>query len=156
MADSLKLPALRPETVDARGDSIYPGEFKEIVAGRVKRALGDALGLSQFGVNLVRLAPGAASAQRHWHSREDEFVVILGGEIMLITDGGEQKLGAGDVAGFAAGAADGHHLVNKSGEEAVYIEVGSRVAGDVAAYPDIDLVYYSDGNRFTNKRGERY
>ena len=122
----------------------------------VRRALGDALGLSQFGVNLVQLAAGAASAQRHWHAKEDEFVVILSGEVVLISDGGEQVLRAGDTAGFAAGVADGHHLVNKGSEEAVYIEVGSRRDGDVVEYPDIDLIYLQDSNGFTNKRGEAY
>ena len=139
-----------------RRETDYPGDFKNIVAGRARRALGDALGLSQFGVNLVQLAAGAASAQRHWHAKEDEFVVILSGEVVLISDGGEQVLRAGDTAGFAAGVADGHHLVNKGSEEAVYIEVGSRRDGDVVEYPDIDLIYLQDSNGFTNKSGEAY
>ncbi|PPR21168.1 MAG: hypothetical protein CFH38_01415 [Alphaproteobacteria bacterium MarineAlpha10_Bin1] len=156
MAESLVLPALKPESIDLRRETDYPGDFKNIVAGRARRALGDALGLSQFGVNLVQLAAGAASAQRHWHAKEDEFVVILSGEVVLISDGGEQVLRAGDTAGFAAGVADGHHLVNKGSEEAVYIEVGSRRDGDVVEYPDIDLIYLQDSNGFTNKRGEAY
>jgi uncharacterized cupin superfamily protein len=156
MAESLVLPALKPESIDLRRETDYPGNFKNIVAGRARRALGDALGLSQFGVNLVQLAAGAASAQRHWHAKEDEFVVILSGEVVLISDGGEQVLRAGDTAGFAAGVADGHHLVNKGSEEAVYIEVGSRRDGDVVEYPDIDLIYLQDSNGFTNKRGEAY
>jgi uncharacterized cupin superfamily protein len=156
MAESLVLPALKPESIDLRRETDYPGDFKNIVAGRARRALGDALGLSQFGVNLVQLASGAASAQRHWHAKEDEFVVILSGEVVLISDGGEQVLRAGDTAGFAAGVADGHHLVNKGSEEAVYIEVGSRRDGDVVEYPDIDLIYLQDSNGFTNKRGEAY
>ena len=156
MAESLVLPALKPESIDLRRETDYPGDFKNIVAGRARRALGDALGLSQFGVNLVQLASGAASAQRHWHAKEDEIVVILSGEVVLISDGGEQVLRAGDTAGFAAGVADGHHLVNKGSEEAVYIEVGSRRDGDVVEYPDIDLVYLQDSNGFTNKRGEAY
>ena len=156
MTKSLKLPALQPESAEARQETDYPGEYKNIVAGRARRALGDALGLSQFGVNSVHLAPGAASAQRHWHSKEDEFVVILQGEVVLISDGGEQILPAGDTAGFPAGVADGHHLVNKGSEEAVYIEIGSRVTGDVVDYPDIDLVYLKEAGIFTNKRGESY
>ena len=156
MAESLVLPALKPESIDLRRETDYPGDFKNIVAGRARRALGDALGLSQFGVNLVQLAAGAASAQRHWHAKEDEIVVILSGEVVLISDGGEQVLRAGDTAGFAAGVADGHHLVNKGSEEAVYIEVGSRRDGDVVEYPDIDLIYLQDSNGFTNKRGEAY
>ena len=139
-----------------RRETDYPGDFKNIVAGRARRALGDALGLSQFGVSLVQLAAGTASAQRHWHAKEDEFVVILSDEVVLISDGGEQVLRAGDTAGFAAGVADGHHLVNKGSEEAVYIEVGSRREGDVVEYPDIDLIYLQDSNGFTNKSGEAY
>lgn len=156
MTKSLKLPALQPESAEARQGTDYPGKYNNIVAGRARRALGDALGLSQFGVNSVHLAPGAASAQRHWHSKEDEFVVILQGEVVLISDGGEQILRAGDTAGFPAGIADGHHLVNKGSEEAVYIEIGSRVTGDVVDYPDIDLVYLKEAGIFTNKRGEYY
>ena len=107
-------------------------------------------------MNLVRLAPGSAPSQRHWHSKDDEFVVILSGEVVLISDGGEQILGAGDTAGFAAAAGDGHHLVNKGSQEALYLEVGSRVAGDVVSYPDIDLMYRGDAGIFTNRRGDAY
>lgn len=156
MADSLRLPALSPETIADSRETDYPGEFNKIVAGRARRALGDALGLQQFGVNLVLLAPGAASAQRHWHSKEDEFIMILSGEVVLIDDSGEQTLKAGDTAGFAAGAADGHHLVNKGSEDAQYLEIGSRIVGDVVSYPDIDLVYLSDGGMFTDKLGKAY
>jgi len=156
MADSLRLPALSPATVADRRETDYPGDFKKIVAGRARRALGEALGLNQFGVNLVLLAPGAASAQRHWHSKEDEFVVILSGEVVLISDSGEQTLKAGDTAGFPAGAADGHHLVNKGSEGAQYLEIGSRIAGDVVNYPDIDLVYLGDDGIFTDKLGKAY
>ncbi|MDA0230797.1 MAG: cupin domain-containing protein [Proteobacteria bacterium] len=156
MADSLRLPALDPMTVANRREPDYPGEFKNIVAGRARRALGDAVGLQQFGVNLVMLAPGAASAQRHWHSKEDEFVIILNGEVVLISDSGEQTLKAGDTAGFPAGTADGHHLVNLGSEDARYLEIGSRVAGDVVSYPDIDLVYLGDEGIFTDKLGKAY
>lgn len=156
MGESLTLPALQPETVALKREMDYPGDFKKLVAGRARRALGDALGLSQFGVNLVQLAPGSASAQRHWHHREDEFVIILSGEVVLISDAGEQTLRAGATAGFPASEADGHHLLNKSKEEAVYLEIGSRVAGDVVEYPDIDLIFRKDERIFTNKRGEAY
>ncbi|MDP6590936.1 MAG: cupin domain-containing protein [Alphaproteobacteria bacterium] len=156
MSDRLRLPALDPDSVELRRETDYPGDFKNIVAGRARRALGDALGLTQFGVNLVRLAPGSASAQRHWHSREDEFVTVLSGEVALISDSGEQILGRGDTAGFAAAAGDGHHLVNKGPQEALYLEIGSRVGGDVVTYPDIDLMYRKDAGKFTNKRGEIY
>jgi len=156
MADSLRLPALSPATVADRRETDYPREFKKIVAGRARRALGDALGLRQFGVNFVLLAPGAASAQRHWHSKEDEFVMILSGEVVLISDSGEQTLRTGDIAGFPGGAADCHHLVNKGSEDAKYLEIGSRIAGDVVSYPDIDLVYLGDDEIFTDKLGNAY
>ena len=138
-------PALDPETVEPRRGTVYPEAFKGIVAGREKRALGNALGLSNFGVNLVRLAPGAASAQRHWHTRQDEFVLVLEGEAVLRTDAGDQRLGPGMAAGFPAGVEDGHHLVNESDRDVVYLEVGDRVPGDGAHYPDIDLVAEPDG-----------
>ncbi len=156
MTEPLKLPALKPDSVELRCETDYPGNYKDIVAGRVRRALGDALGLSQFGVNLVHLASGAASAQRHWHAKVDEFVVVLNGAVTLISDGGEQLLDAGDTAGFAAGVADGHYLVNRGAEEAVYVEVGSRTADDVVDYPDIDLIYRRGEGMFSNKRGESY
>lgn len=134
-----KPPALDPATVEARKGSLYPEAFAGIVGEREKRALGNALGLKNFGVNLVRLPPGAGSAQRHWHSEEDEFVYVLEGELVLVTDGGEQTLGTGMAAGFPAGETDGHHLINRSGRDAVYLEVGDRKADDKVEYPDVDL-----------------
>jgi uncharacterized cupin superfamily protein len=136
---ALKLPALDPATVKAAQGSGYPAQFKPRVAGREKRKLGDALGLKNFGVNLTTIKPGSASALRHWHARQDEFVYIISGELVLITDAGEQRLAAGMCAGFAAGKADGHHLVNRSNRDAVYLEVGDRTSGDAATYPDDDL-----------------
>ena len=159
-ADKGKLsrPALDPETVEARRGTIYPEAFKAIVAGREKRALGDALGLTRFGVNLVHLAPGAASALRHWHSHEDELIYVLAGEITLVTDAGPQVLGSGMVAGFPAGEADGHHLVNRSAAWASYLEIGDRSPDDEVVYPDDDLLLVQrDGKRrFTNRAGEPY
>ncbi len=156
MADNLRLPALNPESVEEKRGTDYPALFRDIVSGRRRKALGYALGLSQFGVNLVRLEPGSASAQRHWHVREDEFVMVLSGELVLASDGGEQILKPGDVAGFAAGVKDGHHLVNKSASEARYLEVGTRAEGETAHYPDIDLVYRGDSQLFTDKAGKQY
>lgn len=130
---------LDPASVPPRTGSGYPQPFKAAVAERQKRALGDALGLSHFGVNLVRLPPGTASSQRHWHSAEDEFVYILEGEVELVTDAGSERLTKGMVAGFPAGRPDGHHLVNRSAHDVVYLEVGDRQAGDEVDYPDIDL-----------------
>jgi uncharacterized cupin superfamily protein len=151
----LDKPALDPATVAPRRGTGYPEPFRAPVMDRSKRALGDAVGLTQFGVNLVTLGPGAWSAQRHWHSHEDEFVYVVDGELTLVTDAGEQALGPGQAAGFAAGAADGHHLVNRGDRPAVYLEIGTRMADDEAHYPDIDLVC-ARGRVFTNKRGERY
>lgn len=138
-APAPKRPALDPATVTARTGTLYPAQYKPVVAGREKRALGDALGLTNFGVNLVRLPPGAASALRHWHSKQDEFVYVLEGEATLVTEAGAQVLGAGQCAGFVAGAADGHHLVNRSAADVVYLEIGDRSAGDVTTYPDPDV-----------------
>jgi uncharacterized cupin superfamily protein len=155
----LKLPALDPATVAPRTSSAYPTEeFRKVTAGRAKRALGDALGLTTFGVNLTRLEPGAASALRHWHRRQDEFVFILEGELTLVTDDGEQVLGPGACAGFPGGVPNGHHLVNRSSSPAVYLEVGDRLPGDAASYPDVDLHVRSTppGWRYTHKDGRPY
>ena len=154
----LSLPAIAVETVPARTGSKYPEAFRPPVAGRHKRALGDAAGLSQFGVNLVRLPPGCWSAQRHWHSHEDELVYVLDGVLTLVTDGGEQVLGAGAAAGFPAGKADGHHLINKGSADALYLEVGTRSADDGVDYPDIDLRVTPgpDGRAYTHKDGAPY
>ena len=119
--------------------SIYPEPFASRMAGREKRPLGDLFGLSNFGVNLVRLLPGAGSALRHAHSRQDEFVYIVQGHAVLITDAGEMQLSAGMCAGFKSGTGNAHQLLNRSSEEVVYLEVGDRSAGDTVAYPDDDL-----------------
>ncbi len=133
-------PALDPETVGVRAGTNYPEPFKAGVEGREKRALGDAIGLNDFGVNQVRLKPGVMSSQRHWHTHEDEFVMVLEGELTLITDAGEQALGPGMAAGFPAGSGDGHHLINRGDKDAVYLEVGGRDAQDDVDYPDIDMM----------------
>jgi uncharacterized cupin superfamily protein len=147
-----------PEQVEARRSTGYPAPFAKDVEGRIKRALGDAGGLTQFGVNLTTLEPGAMSAQRHWHRTEDEFVYILAGELTLITDAGTETLHPGMAAAFPAGKADGHHLVNQSSEPATYLEVGTRSADDDAVYPDIDLLCEKRGGklRYLHKSGEPY
>ena len=149
---------LDPETVTPRTGSIYPAPFGEPLAGREKRALGDALDLTQFGVNLVTLAPGAWSSQRHWHANEDEFVYVVAGEVTLVTDAGEQVLRSGLAAGFPAGKADGHHLMNRTETSALYLEVGTRAAAEDAQYSDIDMVVRRDGGAFvfTHKNGDPY
>ncbi len=153
-------PALDPAEVAERVGSSYPEPFRGQVGERRKRALGDALGLRNFGVNLVRLAPGAMSSMRHWHARQDEFVYVLEGELALVTDAGAQTLKAGMAAGFPAGAEDGHHLVNRSDKDALYLEVGDRVPGDACVYPDIDLALPhrpdTGPHVFTHKDGTPY
>jgi uncharacterized cupin superfamily protein len=153
----LNAPALDPETVPAVSGSGYPEPYRAAVAGRAKQRIGNALGLTHFGVNLVRLAPGAASAQRHWHSTEDEFVYILEGEVELVTDAGAQTLTAGMAAGFPAGKPDGHHLVNRSKQAVLYLEVGDRrPESDEVDYPDIDLrlIKVNGKPTFTHKDGK--
>lgn len=134
----------------------YPAPFNEIVAGRFRKRLGDAGGLTQFGVNLTRLAPGSGSAQRHWHHKEDEFVFIVSGEAVLIDDAGEHAMRPGDAAAFRAGDPNGHHIVNRSEADVVILEVGSRIEGEAADYPDIDMMMQpaaGGGNVFTRKDG---
>lgn len=138
--------------------SIYPEPFASRMAGREKRPLGELFGLANFGVNLVRLMPGAGSALRHAHSRQDEFVYILQGHPVLITDAGETQLSAGMCAGFKFGTGNGHQLLNRSSEEVTYLEVGDRSAGDIAVYPDDDLqAAMVEGKwQFAHKDGSPY
>jgi uncharacterized cupin superfamily protein len=141
-------------------DSItgYPEPFRQAVRGRVRKRLGNAVGLDQFGVNLTTLKPGAASAQRHWHAAEDEFVYILAGEVVLCEERGEVVLRPGDAAGFKSGVPNGHCLVNRTDRDAVYLEVGTRALRERAEYPDIDLRMERDekGARYLRKSGEPY
>ncbi len=144
------------ETAPRRDGTSYPPPYDEPCRGRSRRRLADAAGLTQFGVNLQRLPPGQWSSQRHWHSAEDEFVWVVEGEVVLVTDAGEEVLRAGDCAGFRAGDPDGHHLQNRSGRDALLLEVGShRPAEDVATYPGIDLRVEGDGP-FTHVDGRPY
>ena len=151
--------AIEAAAVQPRLGSLVPEPFASLFAGRAKHALGDVFGLQAFGVNLVRLAPGARSALRHAHAREDEFVYVLEGEVVLCTDVGEQVLRAGCCAGFPAGSGNGHQLVNRSDRPAVYLEVGSsHPDSDQVFYPDVDLHYdpAAHGGRFTRKDGTPY
>ena len=136
----------------------YPEPFRRAVVGRMRKRLGNAVDLDQFGVNLTTLLPGAASAQRHWHAAEDELVYVLAGEVVLCEDGGETVLQAGDAAGFKAGVPNGHCLINRSREDAVYLEIGTRAARERVDYPDIDMRLERDerGGRFLHKSGEPY
>lgn len=156
----LSSPALNPATVTPKVGSGYPAQFAASTAQRQKRQLAEALGLQAFGVNLTTLPPGCVSALRHYHMREDEFIYIVSGELALVTDAGEQLLTVGMVAGFPGGVKDGHHLINRSQSDAVYLEVGNRDPACQSFYPDHDLTIGpedADGQRhFTNLAGERY
>ena len=137
----------------------YPEPFASRVAGREKRVLGDLFGLTNFGVNLTRLRPGAISSLRHAHSKQDEFVYVLEGHPVLVTNAGETKLGPGMCAGFRAGTGDAHHLINRGEEDVVYLEMGDRTAGDNAIYADDDIrvVRSADGKwLYTRKDGTPY
>jgi len=136
----------------------YPQPLDRVVAGRQRKRLGNAAGLDQFGVNLTKLKPGAATALRHWHEKEDELVYILAGELALIEDGGETILKAGDAAGFKANVPNGHHLVNKTDRDAVLLEIGARAKHERAEYPDVDLRVIRDdsGTQVTHKDGKPY
>jgi len=134
-----------PKDLPAHLGTYYPPPYDEPCRARERRRLGDAAGLTQFGINLLRLKPGVWSSQRHWHLKEDEFVYVLEGEVVLVTDAGEEILKTGDCAGFKANDPDGHHLQNRSDRDVLLLEVGARLEGDGAAYPGIDLVYPPDG-----------
>jgi uncharacterized cupin superfamily protein len=134
----------------------YPAPFAAACAGRVRQRLGNAGGLTDFGVNLMRLPPGAWSSQRHWHSHEDELVYVLEGELVLVEDGGETVLRAGDCAAFPKNSGDGHHLINRSDGVAVYLEVGSRQGEDLTTCSDIDLMSANADGRFVHKDGAPY
>ena len=150
----LRLPALDPAAAPERRGSGYPEPYRSRVADRVKRRLGDACGLTHFGVNLVMLPPGGQSALRHWHTREDEFVYVLEGELVLVTDAGETIMQAGDCAGFKAGVRDGHHLQNRSGETARFLVVGNRDDADHGEYSDIDMQFLPGNGGYAKKNGE--
>ncbi|HKA31771.1 MAG TPA: cupin domain-containing protein [Candidatus Binatia bacterium] len=138
--------------------SSYPEPFAARMSGRLKRPLGDLFGLGNFGVNLTTLAPGAASALRHAHSKQDEFIFILEGRPTLHTDEGRTTLSPGMCAGFKAGTGNGHRLLNETEEEVVYLEVGDRTAGDEGSYPDDDIkASMVDGKwQFVHKNGSPY
>jgi uncharacterized cupin superfamily protein len=137
-------------------NSNYPPPFDRQVGERIRQRLGEAGGLTQFGVNLSQLLPGAWSGQRHWHSAEDEFVYLISGELVLVTDAGEQVMRAGDCAAFPANTPNGHQLVNRSDTVAVCLEIGSRNAGDRVVYPDIDLVFEPKIDGYAHKDGTPY
>jgi len=138
--------------------TLYPPPFDLPCRGRDRTKLGDAAGLSQFGVNLLRLPPGAWSSQRHWHTSGDEFVYVLSGEVVLVTDGGEEVLRPGDAAGFPAGHTNGHCLQNRSDRDTRVLEIGTRIHDDAAYYSDIDMVAPAGGKPavYTHRDGTPY
>ena len=156
--DDAAPPATDAAALPMRRGTRYPAPFDAPCAAREKRALGDAFGLRDYGVNLVTLPPGAWSSQRHWHSDEDEFVYVVEGEPVLVTDAGRTPLKPGMCAGFPAGAGDGHHLRNETARQVVYLEVGSRRPDDDVEYPDIDLRApgRARGGRFAHRDGRLY
>lgn len=136
----------------------YPAPFDRVVRGRKRQRLGNAAGLDQFGVNLTTLKPGAASALRHCHEREDELIYVLEGQLVLIEDEGEVVLNRGDAAGFKADSGNGHHLVNRTDRDAIYLEIGTRSESERVDYADVDLVMIRDENgaRYLHKNGDPY
>ena len=150
------MPKIDIAAVPVRKGSGYPPPFDAPCAERVRKRLGDAGGLTDFGVNLMTLPPGGWSSQRHWHSHEDELVYVLEGELTLIEDDGETILKAGDCATFPKGTGNGHHMINRSGATAVYLEVGSRNPQDLTTCSDIDLMSANADGRFVRKDGSGY
>lgn len=152
------MPGIDRNAIPFLEGSTYPAELAGAVAGRWSQRLTQPAGLTQFGVNIVRLDPGAASSIRHWHENEDEFAIVLEGEITLVDDAGATLLGVGDCASFPAADRNGHHLVNRSAAPATFLVVGTRAATETCHYPDADLLYTRDarGFRFTHKDGTPY
>jgi uncharacterized cupin superfamily protein len=150
------VPKIDMATVPERVGVGYPAPFAALTAQRARRRLGAAGALADFGVNLTRLPPGAWSSQRHWHSHEDEFVFVLEGELVLVEDAGETLLRAGDAAAFPKGSGNGHHMINRSPADAVYLEVGSRHPEDVTTCSDVDMMSRNADGRFLRKDGTPY
>jgi len=147
------MPKIDVSAVSVSKGTGYPPEFQKISKDRLRQRLGDAGGLTDFGVNLTQLPPGNWSAQRHWHSHEDEFVYVLSGEVILVEDEGETVLQAGDCAAFPKGTGNGHHLINRSEETATYLEVGSRQIEDLTTCSDVDMMSANADGRFVRKDG---
>jgi uncharacterized cupin superfamily protein len=143
-------------TVATVSGTKYPRPHDSPCLRRERKRLGEVAGLTQFGVNLLRLPPGVWSSQRHWHTAEDEFLFVVEGEVVLVTDAGEEVLRAGDSAGFKASEPNGHHLQNRSSRDAVVLEVGSRDPGDGVFYSDIDMIIAPGSETYTHRDGKPY
>jgi len=150
------MPKIDLAAVPVRPGSGYPTPFDAPCATRTRQRLGNAGGLGDFGVNRMTLPPGGWSSQRHWHSHEDEFVYVLEGELVLVEDGGETLLRAGECAAFPKGSGNGHHLINRSAQLAVYLEVGSRHPLDLTTCSDIDMMSANADGLFVHKDGRPY
>jgi len=150
------MPKIDIASVPPRKGSSYPAPYHQIAAERTRQRLGDAGGLTDFGVNLMRLPPGAWSSQRHWHSQEDEFVYVLEGELTLLTDAGEEVIRAGECAAFPKSIPNGHTLINKSDRIALCLEVGTRSLDDVCTYSDVDMKVSNRDGVFVHKDGTPY
>jgi uncharacterized cupin superfamily protein len=149
------MPKLDPDSAPLKTGSIYPAPYDAMIAGRSSRRLGQAGGLTQFGVNLVTLEPGALSSLRHWHQEEDEFVWVTEGRLTLIEDHGETEMRPGDCAAFPAGNPNGHHFANRTGQLARFLVVGTKSPREVATYSDVDMRVEIDGATasFTRRDG---
>jgi uncharacterized cupin superfamily protein len=152
------MPKIDIASLKIDSSSNYPQPYRQAVAGRQRLRLGNAAGLDQFGVNLTTLKPGAWSSQRHWHEAEDELIYVLEGELVLCEDAGEIVLRPGDAAGWKANSGNGHCLINRSGHDAVFLEIGTRSTHERVVYPDIDMRVERDasGSRNLHKSGEPY
>jgi uncharacterized cupin superfamily protein len=152
------MPKIDIRAVPIDTSTLYPQQFRDVVNGREKQKLGNTVGLTQFGVNLTRIKPGAASALRHWHQHEDEFIYMIEGELVLVENDGEITLKPGDAAGFKAGVDNGHCLINRSTRDALYLEVGTRASSERVDYPDVDCILERSGAIATYRRrsGEPY
>jgi uncharacterized cupin superfamily protein len=150
------MPKIDIAKIPAQEIASYPKEFAAVIAGREKQKIGDSVGLTQFGVNITRIKAGAASALRHWHEQEDEFIYMLEGELVLKENDGETVLKPGDAAGFKAGSGIAHCLINRTTRDAVYLEVGTRAKNERVHYPDVDFMMERDetSRRYFRKSGE--
>ena len=152
------MPKIDIDKIPLDSSTGYPPQYRKEIEGRARKRLARTAGLTQFGVNLCTLKPGAQSSQRHWHESEDELVYVLQGEVVLREDDGDVVLRPGDAAAWKAGVANGHCLVNRSAADAVFLEIGTRAPADKADYPDIDMKVARDdkGTRYTKKNGEPF
>ena len=152
------MPKIDVASITPNSGSSYPEPFDDLPSRKSWLELGQAAGLTQFGVSMMTIEAGAISSQRHWHEGEDEFLLMVSGELVLVEDNSETIMRSGDMAGFKAGVANGHHMVNRTNENAQFLVVGTSATNDICHYPDIDLRFEANenGERFVNKAGIAY